>query len=107
MSLAFFFTFVVVPRASDFVSTLVEALPTGVLVSTVVELASSAKHAGIATNEISPREIESVLKDRNMISSIAAVILQFHPASNGTTESYPSGSLVNGYSENFAVNQDF
>ena len=101
MSLDFFFTFVVVPRASDFVSTLVEALPTGVFVSTVVELASSAKHTGIATKEIRPSEIESVLKDRNMISSIAAVSLQFHPASNWTTERCPSGSLVNGYSEKF------
>lgn len=79
MSLAFFFTLVVVPRASDFVSTFVEALPTGVVVSTVVELASSAKHAGIATNEISPSEIESILKDRNMISSIAAVCLPLNP----------------------------
>lgn len=81
MSADFFLTLVVVPRASDLVSTLVEAAPTGVLVSTVVELASSAKHAGKATNEIRPSEIESVLKDRNMISSIAAVCLPLNPAS--------------------------
>jgi hypothetical protein len=77
MSLACFFTLVVVPSASDLDSTFVDALPSGVFVSTVVELASSA-YAGTSAKESSPREIDSVFKDRNIISSIAAVRLAFN-----------------------------
>jgi len=70
----FFLTLVEDPSASDLVSTSVDALPRRVSVFTDVDVASSA-NAGTITKERIPSEIDSVLKDRNMISSIAAVCL--------------------------------